>query len=69
MAKPDLAVRDPVLCIFQLLIKVLAKSGLAIQFLFKFCFRNQPVVPEGDAFDISVNPISTKGGGQIMPTK
>ena len=56
MPKPDLVVRDPVLCIFQLLIKVFlpqdrieklqeimsltANSGLAIQFLFKFCFRN-----------------------------
>ena len=56
MAKPDLLKRDPILCnlwiIDQLFLphdkvqkihkigSLLSKSGLAIQFLFKFCFRN-----------------------------
>jgi hypothetical protein len=56
MAKPDLLKRDPILCnlliidhVFlphdkvQKMLKIgslLSKYGLAIQFLFKFCFRN-----------------------------
>ena len=39
-------------------------------------FKNRPVVPRGAGgamalpdFGRSVNPISTKGGGQIMATK
>ena len=56
MAKPDLLKRDPILCNLQIIDHVflphdkvkkihkigslLSKSGSAIQFLFKFCFRN-----------------------------
>ena len=54
MVKSDLAVEDPILGIFQLLVKVVlpkietlhkigaptARSDFAIQFLLKFCFRN-----------------------------
>ena len=56
MAKQDFAVRIPILCVFQLLVKVFlpqdkigkllkigspaARFGLAIQFILKFCFRN-----------------------------